>query len=85
MVVGVGMDVGVGVDMGVDVGMGVVGVVVGVCMVVVVVVVVVVGVGVGAWGKDNGGWRSEEGFNVERVAQEGEGITDDVAESWQST
>ena len=64
---GVNVDVGVGVDMvGVVVGVGMVGVVVGVCMVVVVVVVVVVGMGVGTWGKDNGGWRSEEGFNVQR-------------------
>ena len=64
LMTGVNVDVGVGVDMvGVVVGVGMVGVVVGVCMV--VVVVVVVGVGVGTWGKDNGGWRSEEGFNVQ--------------------
>ena len=62
LMTGVNVDVGVGVDMvGVVVGVGMVGVVVGVCM----VVVVVVGVGVGTWGKDNGGGRSEEGFNVQ--------------------
>ena len=62
LMTGVNVDMGVGVDMvGVVVGVGMVGVVVGVCM----VVVVVVGVGMGTWGKDNGGWRSEEGFNVQ--------------------